>query len=158
GIPAAPAGHELVLAGFVFEVEGDVEHDLHTIAVEPDADAGIIWVELAGGAQSFDYDAAVQYAYVPTADVVGGAVLSATGTSDTSNPRVSFSWPQVSGVATVSMIQGFRIEYVGTQAQPLQYLHVFSQPNKANVWFHDASGNEPFEATLWVVPTAYATE
>lgn len=157
GIPAAPEDHELVLSGFLFEIPDGSEQLIHTIAIEPDADDGKIWVTLEGE-DPFFYDAVVQYSYIPTEDVVGGAAISGTGTSPLGNPRVSLIWPEYNEETTVSMLQGFRIETADDEARPLQYLHVRVGRHKANVWFHDESGNEPFDATVWLVPATYETE
>ncbi|MEM7154519.1 MAG: hypothetical protein AAF799_16855 [Myxococcota bacterium] len=154
GIPVPPSGQVLVLAGFLFESHDGLEHQVHTIAIEPDPESGHIWVELDGD-EEFSYDATVQYSYIPENEVNGGDVLSATGVSDPSNPRVELVWNELAGNTSPVLLNGFRIEYVDSVARSLSYLHVRAGGRKANVWFHDEMGNEPFSATVHVVPTTY---
>lgn len=154
GIPAAPAGHVLVLAGFMFESDDGSEHPMTTIAIEPAPDDGLLWVELDDGTQLV-YDAAVQYAYIPDFEVNGGSILSASGVSDVTNPRVSLAWSELAGTSSPTLLHGFRIEYADGVARAMNTLHIEANTDRANVWFHDEAGNEPFEATVYVVPTTY---
>ncbi len=62
---------------------------------------------------------------------------------------------ELAGTTSPSLFHGFRIEYADGVARSMNYLHLQANLHKANVWFHDEAGNEPFDATVYVVPTTY---
>ena len=152
GIPAAPAGHLLVLAGLVFEAEDGNSRPLSTIAIEPDVDNGIIHVDFNDGSD-FKYGATVQYSYVSEQDVVGGAVRTESGTSSNSW-RVQFHWPDLNGSTSPVLLHGFRVHFTDGPL-PLNRLQLLSTSNRATIYFADAGYNDSFEGSISVVPTTY---
>ena len=155
GIDPPPADHMLVLSGFNFEATDGVPSSIKTIAIEPDPDNGVIWVELDDGDDDAEllYGATVQYSYIPTQDVVNGTMLSGTKTSS-NEWRVQFKWNELAGTTSPLLLHGFRLEFTDGP-HPLNRLQLLMTGNKATMYFTDAGFDESFTGSIDVVPTTY---
>lgn len=154
GLPTPPDDHLLVLAGFLFESVDGTEHPISTIAIEPSGNS--IVVEFSDGTD-FPYDATVQYAYVPTDVVHGGAVLTASKSSSISfgRPGASFPFSQLPAGESFNMYNGFRVAFQDGQPRPLQELTLTIGGISAAIWFCDAGRDDVFDATVHIVPGAF---
>lgn len=152
GIDPAPADHMLVLSGFLFEATDGESRQVRTVAIEPDPDNGIIWVELASG-DTFEYGATVQYSYVPIEDVEGGTLRSATKSSN-NQWRVQFKWPELAGTTSPLLLHGFRLHFED-EAHNLNRLQLLMNGDTATMYFTDATYNKPFTGTIDAVATTY---
>lgn len=152
GIGPVPADHMLVLTGFVFEATDGESRQIRTVAIEPDPDNGIIWVELASG-DTFDYGVTVQYSYVPIEDVAGGIMRSGTKFSN-NQWRVQFKWPDLAGTTSPLLLHGFRLHFED-EAHDLSRLQLLLNADSATMYFTDADNNKPFTGTIDAVATTY---
>jgi len=155
GIPKVPADKVLVLAGFLFESPDGSEHEIASIGVVPAPADGKIAVEFSDNT-NFTFDATVQYALLPAADIVDGKPRSFTKTSSAKTGRVINKWNDRTGSPSPSLLHGFSARFKDGKAHALHRFSLSATSNKAALWMHGASASfDLFEATMSVAFTKY---
>ena len=155
-IAPAPTDHQLVLTGFLFETVDGTEHPVSVIAIEPDTSAQLIVAELNDGTD-FTYNVTIQYAYVAESDVYGGDVYVETKTSKPAavGHTARVFPPSIPPTGAAIMWQGFRAEYTDGVARPVSRFRLQSGGTAAAIRMADASNDDAFEATLYLVPGSF---
>ena len=154
-IPKVPADKVLVLAGFLFESPDGSEHKVASIGVVPAPADGKISVEFSDNT-NFEFDATVQYALLPAADIVDGKPRTFTKTSSAKTGRAANKWTDRNGSTSPSLLHGFSARFKDGKAHALKRFVLSSSNNKAGLWMHGASPSyDLFEATMSVAFTKY---
>lgn len=146
GIPKPVGGGVFVLTGFSVDTRGGAAIPVRRLAVEPDPQDGRVRVTLAGP-KAVEFDALVQYAYVPAKSVVGGRAYQRKKANPTGGKRTKLVFPELSDAGGAPLLQGFALEWTNG-ARELHTVAVSLIRDTAVVLFNDQAGDDPYTATV----------
>lgn len=113
-IEAPGKGEVLVLSGFLFQTRDGFARSVSSVWVRPDPDERVVNVGLIG-AQGFEFDAMIQYAYVPASRIVGGRVYEGQKQSEGGGKRVRLNFPALAGDHGRTMFHSFHLGAPGAR-------------------------------------------
>lgn len=146
-IDAPSSGEVLVLSGFLFQSRDGLQRSVSAVWVRPNPSKRVINVGLTG-AQGFEFDAIVQYAYVPASSLVGGRVFDGAKLSEGGGKRVRLDFPALAGNHGRTLFHSFSLSVPG--ARDIRKMSVFAVRESAVLNFDDSEASA-FKAGAGIV-------
>ena len=148
---AQPDGEEVfVLSGFNFARERNTDAHIRRISIEPFSLAGFAEVNFSDTAADDEYEAKVQYTYVPLDMVGDGGTIS--GDYDGGDSVFQLTQPGAPLCDSFSqpVLQGFEFEFEGNDHHLARFAVEFIE-NHAYVQFSDKNSDDEYSVTLHYV-------